>query len=191
VLAVLFSLLLTLYLIIPEAIFRTIFGWYVPPKNFVISTGETAYRALLITILPLILAWTGSWYAPFVQTVPFSVRNQYRRIATLRLQVSYSGALQRRGIVWCRQLREENLLLATHDARKNHDGLLAFLHEAAKLIPSAKRDDETGVLFLRSRVNIVRTLSRTLAVCEMNPALVEAYRHICRRSFPAHRLSRQ
>jgi len=75
VLAVLFSLLLTLYLIIPEAIFRTIFGWYVPPKNFVISTGETAYRALVITILPLILAWTGSWYAPFVQTVPFSVWN--------------------------------------------------------------------------------------------------------------------
>ena len=87
-------------------------------------------------------------------------------------------------IVWClqglqelrelRQLREENLQLATHDASKNHDGLLGFLHEAAKLIPSAKRDDETGVWFLRSRVNIVRTLSRTLALCEMNPALVEA-----------------
>jgi len=75
VLAVLFSLLLTLYLIIPETIFRTIFGWYVPPKNFVISTAETAYRALVIAILPLALAWACSWYVPFVQTFPFPVRN--------------------------------------------------------------------------------------------------------------------
>jgi hypothetical protein len=75
VLAVLFSLLLTLYLIIPEAIFRTIFGWYVPPRNFIISTAETAYRALIVAILPLALAWTLSWYAPIVKCFPFPVRN--------------------------------------------------------------------------------------------------------------------
>jgi hypothetical protein len=73
VLAVLFSLLLTLYLIIPEAIFRTVFGWYVPPRNFVLSRAETAYRALVVALLPLALAWACSWYVPFVQTFPFSV----------------------------------------------------------------------------------------------------------------------
>jgi hypothetical protein len=75
VLAVLFSLLLTLYLIIPEAIFRMIFGWYVPPRNFVISTAETAYRALVVAILPFAFAWAFSWYMPIAQSFPFPVRN--------------------------------------------------------------------------------------------------------------------
>jgi len=74
VLAVLFSLLLTLYLIIPEAIFRTIFGWYVPPKNFVLSRAETAYRALIVALLPLAFAWVGCLYLPVMQTFPFAVR---------------------------------------------------------------------------------------------------------------------
>ena len=73
-LAVLLSLLLTLYLIIPEAIFRTIFGWYVPPRNYVLSRIETAYKALVIAILPLTLAWVGAWYAPLMKTFPFPVR---------------------------------------------------------------------------------------------------------------------
>jgi hypothetical protein len=75
VLAVLFSLLLTLYLIIPEAIFRTIFGWYVPPRNFVISKAETAYRALVVAVLPLLFAWVFTWYMPIVQCFPFPVQN--------------------------------------------------------------------------------------------------------------------
>ena len=74
-LAVLFSLLLTLYLIIPEAIFRMIFGWYVPPRNFVISTAESAYRALVVAILPFAFAWAFSWYMPIVRSFPFPVRN--------------------------------------------------------------------------------------------------------------------
>jgi hypothetical protein len=74
VLAVLFSLLLTLYLIIPEAIFRTIFGWYVTPKNFVLSRIETAYKALVVAILPLTFAWVGCWYAPIMKTFPFPVK---------------------------------------------------------------------------------------------------------------------
>jgi hypothetical protein len=75
VLAVLFSLLLTLYLIIPEAIFRTIFGWYVPPKNFVLSRAETAYKALVVAVLPLVFAWIGSWYFPVMDSFPFPVKN--------------------------------------------------------------------------------------------------------------------
>ena len=73
-LAVLFSLFLTLYLIIPEAIFRAIFGWYVPPRNFVLSRVETAYRALLVALFPLVFAWVGCWYLPIMRTVPFSVK---------------------------------------------------------------------------------------------------------------------
>ena len=73
-LVVLFSLLLTLYLVIPEAIFRTIFGWFVPPRNFVLSRTETAYRALGVAALPLVLAFFGSWYLPVMKSFPFSVR---------------------------------------------------------------------------------------------------------------------
>ena len=74
-LAVLFSLLLTLYLIIPEAIFRTIFGWYVPPRNFVLSRAETAYKALVVAVLPLAVAWIGCWYLPVMRTCPFSLKD--------------------------------------------------------------------------------------------------------------------
>jgi hypothetical protein len=75
VLVVLFSLLLTLYLVIPEAIFRTVFGWFVPPRNFVLSRTETAYRALGIASLPFVLALFGSWYLPGMRSFPFPVRD--------------------------------------------------------------------------------------------------------------------
>jgi len=74
VLAVVFSLLLTVYLIVPEAIFRTIFGYFIPPRNFVLTRTETAYRAVLVTILPFSLALTASWYAPIVRNWPFPLR---------------------------------------------------------------------------------------------------------------------
>jgi hypothetical protein len=73
VLVVLFSLLLTLYLVIPEAVFRTIFGWFVPPRNFVLSKTETAYRALGIAALPFALALFGTWYVPGMTGFPFPV----------------------------------------------------------------------------------------------------------------------
>ena len=73
-LVVLFSLLLTLYLVIPEAIFRTIFGWFVPPRNFVLSKTETAYRALGIAALPFVLAVAGCWHFPVMKSFPFPVR---------------------------------------------------------------------------------------------------------------------
>ena len=74
-LAVLFSVLLTLYLIIPEGLFRTIFGWYVPPRNFVLSRVETAYRALLVALLPLSFALVGCWYFPVMKSFPFRVKD--------------------------------------------------------------------------------------------------------------------
>jgi len=73
VLAVVFSVLLTLYLIVPEAIFRTIFGYFVPEKHFVLTRTEKAYRAVLVTIAPLGLALWASWYVPVAQDFPFSV----------------------------------------------------------------------------------------------------------------------
>jgi hypothetical protein len=75
VLVVLFSLLLTLYLVIPEAIFRTVFGWFVPPRNFVLSKAETAYRAIGIAALPFALALFGCWYLPGMKAFPFPVRD--------------------------------------------------------------------------------------------------------------------
>src|ERR1700741_2202223 len=44
------------------------------------------------------------------------------------------------------------------------------------------KNSKVACIFLRSRVNIVRPVSRTLVVCEMNRGL---QRHICRRSFSA------
>jgi hypothetical protein len=90
VLAVLFSLLLTLYLIIPEAIFRTIFGWYVPPKNFVISRAETAYRALLVAVIPFVLALLGTWFVPGMTLFPFKVaeNSSYSRRTDYKLVTS-------------------------------------------------------------------------------------------------------
>jgi hypothetical protein len=75
VLAVVFSVLLTLYLIVPEAIFRTIFGYFIPPRNFVLTRTETAYRAVLVTLLPFSLALASSWYLPVVRDWPFPIKH--------------------------------------------------------------------------------------------------------------------
>jgi hypothetical protein len=103
VLAVVFSLLLTLYLIIPEAIFRTIFGWYVPPRNFVISRAETAYRALIVAVLPLALAWLGTWYLPLMNRFPFPVngstavmrRSDYKLVTSALYSEAKYGASEK------------------------------------------------------------------------------------------------
>jgi hypothetical protein len=47
--------------------------WYVTLKNFVLSRIETAYKALVVAILPLTFAWIGCWYAPIMKTFPFPV----------------------------------------------------------------------------------------------------------------------
>ncbi len=73
-LAVAFSVLFTLYLLVPEAIFRTIFGFFIAPRNFVLTTTERAYRAVLVTLLPFSAALACSWYVPGVRDVPFPIK---------------------------------------------------------------------------------------------------------------------
>jgi hypothetical protein len=75
VIALVFSALFTVYLLVPEAIFRLIFGLFIPPRAFVLTRIEKAYRAVLITILPFLIAWGLSWYAPGYgpQNFPFRV----------------------------------------------------------------------------------------------------------------------
>ena len=93
-LAVVFSVLLTLYLIVPEAIFRTIFSYFIPERHFVLTRSEKAYRAVLVTILPLGIALLSSWYAPVARDFPFPVEKrtvQERRADyTLVLNALYS-----------------------------------------------------------------------------------------------------
>jgi hypothetical protein len=74
VLVVVFSLLLTLYLIIPESIFRTIFGWFIPAKSFVMTKAETAYKAIVIAFLPFVFALVGTWFFPIMKSFPFPVQ---------------------------------------------------------------------------------------------------------------------
>jgi len=89
VLALVFSVLLTVYLIVPEAIFRFIFGWFLPTKEFVLTRTDTAYRAIVISILPFVLAMAVCWYAPGPQNWPFRVspntaqgrRDDYKTVA--------------------------------------------------------------------------------------------------------------
>jgi len=73
VLALVFSVLLTVYLILPEAIFRIVFGWFLPTKEFVLTRTDTAYRAVVISILPFVIAMVVCSYAPLAQNWPFSV----------------------------------------------------------------------------------------------------------------------
>lgn len=72
-LALVFSALFTIYLLIPEGIFRLIFGLFIPPRSFVLTRVEKAYRAVLITVLPFLLAWALTWYMPGPRTWPFPV----------------------------------------------------------------------------------------------------------------------
>lgn len=120
-LAVLFSLFLTLYLIIPEAIFRAIFGWYVPPRNFVLSRIETAYRALLVALFPLVFAWVGCWYLPIMRTVPFSVkgntvemrRSDYKAvISALYSEQEYRGSTKEFWPAFTRSSRRQARLIS-------------------------------------------------------------------------------
>jgi hypothetical protein len=73
VLVVAFSLLITFYLIIPESIFRTVFGWFIPARSFVLTKTETAYKAIVVAFLPFVFALAGTWYFPIMQSFPFPV----------------------------------------------------------------------------------------------------------------------
>lgn len=72
-LALSFSLLLSLYLIAPEAIFRFFFGIHVPTRSFILTTTETVYRAVLVAFFPFWFALALCWWSPIIRTYPFPV----------------------------------------------------------------------------------------------------------------------
>lgn len=74
-LALIVSATFIVYLLIPEGIFRLVFGLFISSRNFVLTRTEKAYRAVLITILPFLLAWFCSWYVPLPRTYPFPIRD--------------------------------------------------------------------------------------------------------------------
>jgi hypothetical protein len=75
VLAIVFSALFTFYLLVPEAIFRHVFGFFISSRSFVLTRVEKAQRAVLITIIPFLLALALTWYLPGPQTWPFGIKN--------------------------------------------------------------------------------------------------------------------
>ena len=70
-LALVSSLLLVVYLLIPEAAFRLIFNLFVPVRNFPLSRTETVYRAALISSVPFVAAYLMVWFVPVAQQHPF------------------------------------------------------------------------------------------------------------------------
>ena len=68
-----FSVLITIYLVIPEAVFRYVFGTFVPTRSFVLTRVETVYRAVLVAIIPLLLASLLVWFVPGPNVWPFPV----------------------------------------------------------------------------------------------------------------------
>jgi hypothetical protein len=74
VIALVVSVLVAFYLIIPETIFRLIFGFFVPTRNFVITGTETVKRAAIVALLPFALALMICWYVPGPRNWPFPVR---------------------------------------------------------------------------------------------------------------------
>jgi hypothetical protein len=73
VLTLVFSILLTVYLIIPEAIFRFFFGFFIPTRTYVLTRTETAFRAVLISFFPFCLAMWLSWDIPGPRSWPLPV----------------------------------------------------------------------------------------------------------------------
>lgn len=81
-LALAFSVLLTVYLIVPEAIFRFFFGFFIPTRTFTLTKTETAFRAVLISFFPFWFAMWLSWDIPGPQSWPLAVEqnsSQQRR----------------------------------------------------------------------------------------------------------------
>jgi hypothetical protein len=86
-----FSVLLTVYLIIPEGIFRFIFGWFVPAQSFVLTRTETAYRAVLVTILPFSFALALCWYLPGLRDWPLPVKQNTVQQRTMDYKIVASA----------------------------------------------------------------------------------------------------
>lgn len=67
------SVLLVVFLVIPEAIFRLIYGFFIPAKALVLTRTEKAFRAVLLALIPFSLALILSWYLPGPDRWPFPV----------------------------------------------------------------------------------------------------------------------
>ena len=72
-LTLVFSVLVTVYLIVPEAIFRFFFGFFIPTRTFTLTRTETAFRAVLISFFPFWLAMWFSWDIPGPRSWPLPV----------------------------------------------------------------------------------------------------------------------
>jgi hypothetical protein len=86
-LALTFSILLTLYLIIPDAIFRFFFSRYVPLRSLVPTRVETIYRAVALSFIPFVIstilvfwAWPFNTYPLRVDARPGSRSADYKTV---------------------------------------------------------------------------------------------------------------
>ncbi len=80
-LALVLSFLVVLYLIVPDAIFRFVFKWFVPLRTLVPAKPETIYRAVVLASIPFVITMVLVWYAPLFTCWPFPVdgASQQRR----------------------------------------------------------------------------------------------------------------
>ena len=105
-LALLFSALLTVYVIVPEAIFRFVVIFHISARKFVLTRTETAYRAVLIAFFPFWIAVALTWYVPIANSWPFpnqqnsstGRRADYKTVASaLYSEAEYSNV---RAVFW-------------------------------------------------------------------------------------------
>jgi hypothetical protein len=73
VLPLTFSVLLAVYLIIPEAIFRVTSGFFIPTKVLTLTRIEKAFRAVLLAVIPFLLGLGASLYVPGPDRWPWPI----------------------------------------------------------------------------------------------------------------------
>jgi hypothetical protein len=77
VIALAFSALIAIYLLIPNALFRFFLGQFVPVKVFQGSRTEELTRAVVTLVLAFCLAMLAIWYAPICKSYPFRFPDNY------------------------------------------------------------------------------------------------------------------
>jgi len=107
VLALAFSLLIVLYLIVPDAIFRFVFRWFVPLRTLVPAKPETIYRAVIFAAIPFVITMLLVWYVPIFNAWPFPVRgsaqdrrSDYRIVTSALYSEAQFDHLNSRGEFW-------------------------------------------------------------------------------------------
>jgi hypothetical protein len=76
--ALLASVLLTLYLLVPSSLFRLSLGFFVPLRSFVRTSGEEVLQAALSTLCPIALALVLVWTTPPFKNHPFGFADNRR-----------------------------------------------------------------------------------------------------------------